>query len=276
MTPRVATWNLASRPFVAYVAYFKNAMRSVLVYRVDLAIAIVSQIVQVLVLAVVWTTVYGVDQSVQNIDRMEAVGYAVLASCVQTVLMPWNFSSLADRVRGGQVGIDMIRPLGLISQCIMRNIGAMCARLPVAIVGVAVAAAIGALVLPADRGSAALFLVSMTLGAMIAVLLNLLVSFIVFWSLETSGYMMLYRLGSGLASGALIPLWFMPDWLAESLEWLPFQAQVFAPLSIYLGHVSGARVWLIVCVQIAWIAASAFALRIAWGRAVHKVVVLGG
>lgn len=256
--------------------YLRNAMRAVWMYRGDLAIAMVSQIIQVILLLVVWRAVFGDNASVKGITRSQAVNYAVLASCLQTMLMPWNFYSLTDRIRGGQIGIDMTRPLGLITQCLAQNVGTMLARLPITVVGLVTAAAIGAFTLPPHGPMAAVFALSLLLGVALVMLMNLGMSFASFWSLDIGGYMMLYRLGSGLASGALIPLWFMPDWLAGVLQWLPFQAQIFAPLSIYFGQVSGAGLWRTVGLQAFWLVLVAVVLRLVWRRAVHRVVVFGG
>ena len=42
-------------------------------------------------------------------------------------------------------------------------------------------------------------------------LLNVLIGLVAFWTLEMNGFRMIYRLVGNFATGALIPLWFMPD-----------------------------------------------------------------
>ncbi|CAI9411706.1 ABC transporter permease [Aestuariimicrobium sp. T2.26MG-19.2B] len=267
---------LDPRPGPAIGAYIRNAIRSVWMYRLDLLISFASQIITVWLLKVVWTTVYGGASSVNGISRTQSVNYAVLAGCLQTALMPWNFSSLADRVRGGQIGIDITRPLGLIGQCLAQNTGTLIARLPITMVGLVAAALIGAFTLPPHGATVIWFALSLVLGVVLVMLMNLLMSFITFWSLEVGGYMMLYRLGTALASGALIPLWFMPGWLAGALKWLPFQAQMFSPLSIYFGQVEGAGIVRALSVQLFWVLLMIALSWLVWKRAMHKVVVLGG
>lgn len=267
---------LNPRPGPAIGAYIRNAIRSVWMYRLDLLISFVSQIVTVWLLKVVWTTVYGDASTVNGISRTQSVNYAVLAGCLQTALMPWSFSSLADRVRGGQIGIDITRPLGLVAQCLAQNTGTLLARLPITVVGLVTAALIGALNLPPHADTVVWFALSLALGVVLVMLMNLLMSFITFWSLEVGGYMMLYRLGTALASGALIPLWFMPGWLAGGLKWLPFQAQLFSPLSIYFGQVEGVGIVRTLGVQLFWVLLMVALIWVVWKRAMHKVVVLGG
>ncbi|AXE38736.1 ABC transporter permease [Acidipropionibacterium virtanenii] len=254
----------------------RMAVRTSWAYRIDLASGIAGLLIQVWLLKVVWTTVYGNSTTVRGIDRTQAVSYAVLAACIQTALMPWQFSGLNARVRTGQIGIDMTRPLGLIGQVLAQNAGTLAGRLPITAIGIAWAVVIGALALPPQVGTLGLWILSTLLGVAISLILNLLVSMASFWSLEIGGYMMVYRLGSGLASGALIPLWFMPGPLATILDWLPFRAQMFTPLSIYFGTATGADAWAAIGVQAAWILILAGLLALVWHRAEHKVVVLGG
>lgn len=262
--------------WVALRGQARGAMRSVWAYRFDMVTATMALVLQVWLLSVVWRAVYAGAAEVRGISAAQAVSYAVLAACVQQVLMPWQFSSLLTRVRSGQVGIDLTRPVGLIPQVLAQNAGTFVAQLPIAALGVAWAVAIGALTLPPAAGLVGPWLVSTALGVALALLMNLLVSLAVFWSLEINGYLMLYRLGSGLLSGALIPLWFMPGRLATALDWLPFRAQLFTPMSIYFGQTSGTAAWAAIGAQAAWIAVLGGVLRIVWWRAERKVVVLGG
>lgn len=46
----------------------------------------------------------------------------------------------------------------------------------------------------------------------------------------------------------------MPGWLATTLDWLPFRAQLFMPMSIYFGQTSGAAAWAAIAAQVAWVA----------------------
>lgn len=252
------------------------SMRRQLTYRTDVAMAVVTLCIQVYLLRVVWTTVYGGRTEVASIAHDQAIAYALLAACLQTALMPWTFSSLAERVRGGQVGVDMTRPIGLIAQVLAQNVGTLLARVPVALTGLLCALALGGVSLLPAPCSALIWPVSLMLGVALSLLMNLLVSLSSFWSLETGGYLMLYRLGSALASGALVPLWFMPPPLARVLDWLPFRAQVFTPLSIYLGQVPPPRAWLLIAAQAGWLVLVIAATRLVWMRAQHKVVVFGG
>lgn len=263
-------------PWPAIAGSIRNSVRSVLAYRLDFVMSLLGLLAQVVLLNVVWRAVYGGASTVSGISQGQSTSYALLAACFQTALMPWQFSALTQRVRTGQVGVDMMRPLGLIPQVLAQNVGATLARLPITAVGIVWAVAIGGLSLPPSPETAVAWVISTVLGFSLTLLMNLLMSMTAFWSLETSGYQMLYRLGTGLLSGVLIPLWFMPNWLASGLNWLPFRAQMYTPLSIYFGHARGGAAWLAIALQLIWLGVVSVVLWFVWRRALHKVVVLGG
>ena len=143
-------------------------------------------------------------------------------------------------------------------------------------IGLAAAAVLGALTLPPGWPTLVLAVVATVGGVLVAMLCNLIVSMVTFWTLEVGGPLIVYRFGSAFLSGSLIPLWFMPGWLRASIEWLPFQAQVYTPVSIYLGQIHGREAVALVGVQVVWVVALALLLKAIWRRAYHKVVVQGG
>lgn len=190
--------------WVALRAPLRAAFRTGWVHRLNVATAVFGLLLQVWLLGMVWRSVYADASQVRGIEVGQAVSYAVLAVCIQVALMPWDFSSLIQRVRSGQVGIDMIRPVGLLPQVLAHNVGTFLAQLPVAVLGIVWGIAIGALSLPPSVAAAVPWVLATALGVVLTLLMNLLMSMACFWSLEIGGYLMLYRLGSALLSGALI------------------------------------------------------------------------
>lgn len=256
--------------------FFILGARSMLSFRLDVWISLLALVIQVALLMVVWRAVYGDRAVVAGIGRDQAVAYAVLAVCLQTMLMPWNFSGLPLRVRRGLIAVDLTRPQGLIGQNLAQSAGTTAVNAVIGLIGVGWAAILGAARPPHGWTQLATWVLSLVLALALALLLNLLVSMVTFWTTEVGGAFILYRMAGAFASGAMIPLWFMPPWLAHILGWLPFQAQVFAPLSLYFGTVTGLAAVTTVAVQASWVVIIAVLLQVVWLMARRRVVVLGG
>lgn len=249
--------------------------RSVLIFRAEVVVGLVSAAARVVLVVLVWRAVYGDRGAVAGIDQRVAVGYAVLGALFNVVLQPWQFSALTTRIRSGTVIFDMMRPVGLVSMSLAQQVGATVAGLPKAIIGLVVGLLLGALVAPSGPTTVA-FVLSTALGVANALLCNLLMSMVAFWTLEVSGAMILYRMAAAFCSGSLIPLWFMPHALATTLRFLPFSAQVFTPMSIYFDDALGAHTVVDLAIQAGWVALLVGVVAMVQRRAVRRVVVFGG
>lgn len=259
------------------IGFGRVGFKSVLVFRSEVFVGVVSLLVRVVLVTTVWHAVYAGRATVADVSQETAVAYAVLGAVFSSVLNPWQFSSLQMRIRQGTIAIDLLRPIGLVPQTLAQQVGTTIASFPRGILAIALGIVIGALAPPAGGvlGGAA-FVLSTLLGIAVALLLNLIVSMTAFWTLEIGGAMIVYRMFVSFASGALIPLWFMPGPIRAVLEWLPFQAQTFVPLSIYFGQTSGSAVVVSLLGQAGWVVALVMLTQLVWWRAKHRVVVNGG
>jgi ABC-2 type transport system permease protein len=251
--------------------------RSALVLRGEVVVGTIALLARVVLVVLVWRAVYGDREAVDGVTREAAVAYAVLGAVLNSILNPFQRTTLERRVRTGQVAIDMLRPVPLIPQTLAQQIGTTASAAPRAIAALLLGLALGALAPPAGGvlGWIAV-VVSVSAGVAIALVANLIVSMTSFWTTDVGGAMLIYRTVVQFASGSLIPLWFMPDWLRAGLELLPFQAQVFVPLSIYFGETSGWDAVGAIAGQLAWIAGLGLVAHLVWRRAERRVVVHGG
>jgi ABC-type uncharacterized transport system permease subunit len=118
--------------------------------------------------------------------------------------------------------------------------------------------------------------VALLLAWIVAMLLNLLIGLVSFWTVEMNGFRMIYNLIGNFSTGALIPLWFMPGPLRTVIELLPFQAIAFVPVSIYVGEPATGTLWSALLLQAAWVGILILVIRWVWSRAIHHTVIQGG
>ncbi|MET0693287.1 MAG: ABC-2 family transporter protein, partial [Propionibacteriaceae bacterium] len=215
------------------------------------------------------------SQFVAGADVDTTVGYAVLALTVATVLNTWPGMSIESRVRDGLIGIDLMRPIGLLTQVLAVQTGYVLAALPTAIVGLGTGLVIGGLAPAASLGAAISFVASLVLAFCVAQLITLLMSLTSFWTLEVGGLAMMFEVVRSFLSGAVVPLWFMPGWLRTVAEVLPFQAAAYTPLAIYFGRPPGG-LGAALAVQVIWVIALGALCAWVWSRAKRRVVVQGG
>lgn len=245
-------------------------------YRASTLLSLVVLAIEVALYAVVWRAIYGGHTgSVAGADVDTAVGYAVLGITIAGVLNVWPGNSIEGRVRDGLIGVDLTRPIGLLTQSLAVQTGYVIAGLPAVLVGLGTGLLVGGLAGPSGMAAAAGFAVSLVLAFCVSQLITLLMSLASFWTLEVGGIGMMFAVVRMFMSGAILPLWFMPGWLRGIAEALPFQAATYTPLATYFGRPPGGLAAAL-GVQALWVLVLAVLCALVWSRAKRWVVVQGG
>jgi ABC-type uncharacterized transport system permease subunit len=255
------------------MAYLGMRFKETWAYRIEILMWVLKPMLQLILLATVWRAVYNGHSSMDGVPLVVMTTYVSL-SAMHTLLMQDNMPDwVEERVRDGLIGADMLRPMSLLEQVVWGSVSQVIMKLVLLVFVIPVAAIFSGLTPPAAIGP---YLVAALLGWMINTCLMMLMSAVVFWTLEMGGMTFLYYTISGFLSGALVPLWFMPGWLAGIIGALPFQATVYTPVAIYVGQIGGGAAWQAIGVQGIWLVLLAALVALVWRSAERRVVVQGG
>ncbi|UQN30404.1 ABC transporter permease [Brachybacterium kimchii] len=260
----------------ALAAACGQSWRSQFVFRASMWSGIVGAVLQVILVHLVWTAVYGSRESVAGVDQSVAITYAVLGVLATLVFQPFVFDTLYGRLRTGAIAFDVMRPVSAVPMALAQQLGSSLAQLPAAGCALVVGLALGAVDPPPTIASGVAFAVSITLGLVIAQIMNFTVGLVGFWTLEVGGAFLVYRMLAQFSSGALIPLWFMPGALRAVLGWLPFSAQIFVPISLYVDPDPGWHTVSAIGGQLLWIGLLIVLAALVWRRAIRRLVIFGG
>ncbi|WP_439661795.1 ABC transporter permease [Lentzea sp. HUAS TT2] len=186
----------------------------------------------------------------------------------------WGTNELAERVRSGDVVVDLYRPWHLQSALLAQDLGrggfAFLTRLAPPMV-------FGMLLFPFQFPDSPvrwpLFLVSAVFALVVSFACRFLIDVSAFWLLDNRGLYGFWNVSSGLLCGLTVPISFFPEWAREVLWMTPFPALMQGPIDVFLGHGDPARTLLH---QVFWAVALLGAGHLLLHRAVRKVVVQGG
>jgi ABC-2 type transport system permease protein len=260
----------------AYLACARIEFRAAQTYRASYVMTFVLLLLQVYLMRVVWSAFYSGEGRVAGVGLHTMTVYATLAAVQYTLLVPWRFSPIQQRVREGKVAVDLLRPVGFPAQMLAGQLGFSLAMLPLVLVALPFALLIGAASAPASPAAAVGYAVALAGALCVSQLLSLLLGLVAFWTLETSGAFMVYRFTAQFFSGSLVPLFFMPGPVRGLAEALPFQATAYTPTAVYLGTIHGRGVLAALGVQLFWIVALSALAALAWSRAQRRVLLQGG
>lgn len=253
-----------------------QAWHAQFVFRAATWAGVLGAVLQVVLVYLVWSAVYGSRTEVAGVDQRDAITYAVLGALIAIVFQPFVYETLYGRMRTGAIAFDVMRPISAVPMSLAQQAGSAAAQLPAAGIALTIGLLLGAVRPPGSLVSGFAFAVSILLGFAIAQILNFTMGLVGFWTMEVSGIFHIYRMFAQFSSGALIPLWFMPDWLSGTLTALPFSAQVFVPLTIYVDTAPGLHTLGAIGIQLAWLAALTVLAAVVWKRAIRRLVIFGG
>jgi len=214
---------------------------------------------------------------VAGYDRVGLSTYAWMSQGLIAVVVVFQWTELADRVRTGDIAVDLARPVDLQLSWLATDLGrAAWAFLSRAIVPILFGAAIFGFRLPSDVAAAVLLPVSIALAVVVSFACRFMVNLAAFWLTEIRGLVLFYVLVSGLLAGHLIPIQLFPGWLQAVAYATPFPAMIQWPIDLVTGQATGGRAVLVVAAQLGWAVVLLGLGRLVVGRATKRLVVQGG
>ncbi|WP_054943543.1 ABC transporter permease [Paenibacillus ihuae] len=259
-----------------YVEFMSRSFRSHAIYRLQYFLGLFNSILTIFIGAAIWDAVYGGRQIFEGITREEMITYSVLGMIMRAMLSMNEFV-IDHKVHTGEIAADLLRPVRFLDYIFSIVLGEVLYNIWTKVLPVLILAfLIFDLVVPEQTVFIVLFVVSLVLSYFVLYSFNLIVWLSAFWVHHTWSIVTIKNALILLLSGAVIPLWFMPDWMADILAWLPFKAIYFTPLSIYLGKATLHEIWSLYIGQVLWIAVLLTIGCLIWRKAQYKLVIQGG
>jgi ABC-2 type transport system permease protein len=246
-------------------------------YRGEVIAGLFVVLLRILLLKAIWTAVYEGRSSVEGVALPDLITFVTLGNLQLMLMRPMLVVYVQRRIHDGQIALDLARPVPLLGQLVAQQVGATAGFVPFLVAAVPLAFIVGNLAPPASSAAAIAYLASLALAYAIATLIALVMALVAFWTVETLGVGVIYEFAIQFFGGALVPLWFFPSILRTIAELLPFQAQVFIPLSIYTGAISDpAGIARALGLQLLWVAALTVIAWLLWQRAQRIITVYRG
>jgi ABC-2 type transport system permease protein len=263
-----------------YLAVATRAFRRYSTYRAATLAGIFTNSVFGVIYSYAYLALWDANPDAGGYDAVQAVTFVWLGQAlVMTVALFGGGSTddLAERIRSGDVAIDLYRPVGLVCWYLAADLGrAAYHLLSRGLAPVVVGLLLFELTLPVSWVNAGAFLVSLALAVTLSFTVRFLVACSGFWLLDTSGLKVLTLTFVLFFSGMTLPLVLFPGWLGTVAELTPFAGFLQVPADIWLGRHQGAEVLGYLAFQVAWIAVLLGCCHGLLRAATRKVVLQGG
>jgi ABC-2 type transport system permease protein len=131
-------------------------------------------------------------------------------------------------------------------------------------------------VLPTDGLTFGLFLVSLIMTALLQFLLSYTMAMLAFWVLEVSTFIFILYAFEYIASGHMFPLDILPPVIKQALYFTPFPYQLYFPVGVYMGKITGTELVRGLVMQAGWVVVAYSLARFAWQRGIRRYSAVGG
>jgi ABC-2 type transport system permease protein len=210
----------------------------------------------------------------------DAVTYVWLGQALLMTVALWGGGTtddLAQRIRSGDVVIDLYRPVGLIGWYLAGDLGRAAYHfLTRGLAPTVVGLVLFGIARPSGALAALGFLVSLVLAVVVSFAMRFLFASTAFWMLDSTGPQLLSGVLAIFLSGMAVPLVIFPDGLRQVALALPWASYLQTPADIWLGHRSGWSLLGGLGAQAGWAVALILLCSVVLRRATRKVVVQGG
>lgn len=219
-------------------------------------------------------TIFSGAAGVAGYDPSAAVTFVWVGQALIDLVLAWGRVEFPERVRSGDIAIDLVRPWDLQLAMLADDVGragfSLLTRfLPPMLVG----AAFFDLRLPGTVAGWGRFALAVLLAVVIGFALRFLMGLTAFWLLDWRGVHALYGVASGLLAGLVVPIALFPGWARTAIWCTPFPALIQAPADILVGRGSATAMLL---AQAAWAVGLLALGRVVLRRATAQLVVQGG
>jgi ABC-2 type transport system permease protein len=227
--------------------------------------------------SIFYAALVGAGGSIAGYDRAQASTYVWLGQGLLAGIGLMSSHEVSERVRTGEIAIDLSRPIDLQLSYWARDFGRAALMLPArGLIPVIVGALTTGIAFSHAASAIPLGIVSLALAVSISFLLRYGVNLISLWTLDVQGYANLYLLLMSLLSGFYVPVHIFPGWLQVIAHASPFPSMFQSPIDVISGRVTGSAALEAVVIQVLWLGFLVAATRLMLWRGSSRLVVQGG
>ncbi len=253
-----------------------------LTYRFNFLARTLFGLVPLIAILYLWRTIYtaqGTGARVGTYSMAEMISYYLLTTIVDalTAVQEDDWQIAAD-IKDGNISQFLLKPINYLGYRLCLFFSGRLTYLGVAVVPLTlfILCLHQYFVWPPTWTAFLFFLPTVVLTALLQFFMSYAMAMLAFWVLEVSTFIFILFAFEYLASGHLFPLDIIPPGVQQVLYLTPFPYQLYFPVSVYMGKVTGVELLRGLLIQVFWVAAAYGIARLMWHRGIKKYSAVGG
>ena len=242
-----------------------------------------------------WRTVYagnGASSAHSGYTEAQMIFYYLMVAVVDvfTAVNEDDWQIAAD-IREGTISQFILKPVDYLWYRLCLFFSGRVAFVMMAIIPLAIFIFCfrNYIVAPASGIALLIFPLSLFLTALLQFFISYTMAMLAFWFLEISTLIFIVFAFEYIASGHMFPLGILPSALEHAglsapmaqalfrtLMLTPFPYQLYFPVGLYMGKISGADLWNGLAIQCLWVLVMYVLARFMWRRGIRRYSAFGG
>lgn len=248
-----------------------------LTYRFTVIAYRVGEMMEVLVLIVMWTAIYKNAPLIKGFTLPEMLTYVLVGNLFNVAVRNFLTATVSRDIESGDLSMMLVKPISYFKFMMIREIGRDGFATVISTISqlIIIVFFLDRITFNTDPLYLALIAVMMFLAFVSELLLSYLIGLISFWTDEVDGiYLTIERLKK-FFSGGYFPLSLLPAALLQTSYFLPFAYSYFVPTLLYLKKISLDVALQGLVVQVVWIGILYYIVAITWKRGIKKYEGVG-
>lgn len=249
-------------------------------YRVAAFSGIITQLFFGLMFIMIYMAFYETNASPDNFTLSQMSTYIWLQQAFFAIFHYYDsHKEISRQIISGDIAYKLIKPVSMYNHWFMEFLTADYSKVALRALGILIICpllpVIG-LTAPVSLEAFLLFAVSIVLGSVLIVSINMFSYILVLLTLSPGGVFGIVTSIASLLAGSIIPIPLMPEAFVKVLNFFPFRYVSDLPFRIYIGNISTSEGLVQIAIQIVWITTLIFLGKVAMHKVQKKIVVQGG
>ncbi|PEC48368.1 ABC transporter permease [Bacillus sp. AFS077874] len=264
-----------------YVSVLKLRLLNGMQYRSAALAGVATQFFWGFMYIMIFEAFYSQTVHSQPLSLKEIITYLWLQQSFLAFIMLWfRDNELFDLITTGNIAYELCRPCEIYgfwySKLLAQRLSSAILRcFPILLVAFLLPQPYK-MTLPPSVLTFVLFLIALIFGLFLLVSISMFIYISVFVTMSPIGSLLLFGVIGEFFSGLTIPIPLMPAWLQTFAYFLPFRWTADFPFRVYSGNIPQTEAVIGIVIQIIWLSLLVWLGRIAFNKALRRVVVQGG
>jgi len=258
-----------------YFSIAKISIQSEFAYRLNFIMWRVRNVIQILLMFFLWTTVFSNPDTVLfGYNQGKIITYVFGVLVVRAIVTSTRVMELAVDINRGDLSNFLLKPIGVFKYYFARDVASKVLNLSFAVIEIGILVLIfkPEILIQQNILLVLLFVYSLIVSVILFFELALLTGMIPFWMPEAgwSAQFLFMVIIVEFLSGGVFPLDVFPKLIVNVLHAFPFPYLIFFPLQVYLGKLTMTAVVGGVIVSTVWAVILYFLIKHFWNKGIVR------